>query len=77
MVGATLLGQRLQSLARAGVAADIRPGQGEGGWLVGLRFAPGVLTPAAAQVDADGVIDVLATLVTRSGYAWQPELGAA
>ena len=162
VVGATLLGQRLQSLADAQVPADVTPGQGAGEWLVELRFGPGVprshrvrllideparrvrvrerlaargaapqdadeaslrsigdtwfdpsrpqaqrvsgitlqasmiepsrlaatclaldggrvtlLAPAAADLDADGVVSVLAALVTRSGYGWQPELGAA
>ena len=34
-----------------------------------------LLAPAAADLDADGVVAVLAALVTRSGYGWQPELG--
>ena len=160
VVGAALLGQRLQSLADAGVPADVTPGQGTGEWLVEVRFAPGVprshrirlvideparrvrvrerldargaaplnadeaslrsigdtwfdpsrpqaqrvsgitlqasmiepsrlaatclaldggrvrlLAPAPADLDADGVVAVLAALVTRSGYGWQPELG--
>ena len=34
-----------------------------------------VLSPAAGDLDPDGVIAVLAAVVTRSGYVWQPELG--
>jgi hypothetical protein len=161
VAGSTLLGQRLQSLAEAGVPADITSSHAESEWLVEMRFPAGVprshrvrlaidaqsrvvrvrerlgatgaaprdadeaslrtigdtwfdpsrpqahrvsdivlqasmiepsrleatslafdgtqvrvLSPAPARLDADGVIAVLAALVTRSGYAWQPELGA-
>ena len=34
-----------------------------------------LLAPAAADLDPDGVIALLAAVVTRSGYVWQPELG--